>query len=669
MAGFNLGDIVVQLKADAANLQAGIALAEKEISGFAGSTVKKTSVMHKGFENLSKYAMGGVIAASVAVGAAIIKNVGNAVKRVDTLNNFPKVMANLGYGADEAKKAIDKLDKGVQGLPTSLNDIASAMQNIAPSTKSLDEATDIALALNNALIAGGQSTEIQATAMQQFSQAISKGKPDMIEWRSLATAMPGQLDQITQSLGYGRGEWQKMAGDVSAGRLPFKDVTQAIVDLNNKGLGKFPSFADQAKNASGGLQTAIANANTAITRGIGKVITAIGSSGVANAIASFGRLIEKGLTKTADFITRFVDYLKNNESALWAFAGAVAGLGVALLVSLAPAIWGVVTAIGAAVVAAAPFIAVGAAIGAIALIIKNNWDKIEPTWNKVVEAAKKVWHWFNNNIMPILKAIGSFVANQFKAAWNDLKKAFDDIVKALAPYKDQLKILAIILGVVLLTPLLVVIATVVAFIAVVTAVITVGARLIGWIAKAIAWFLNFSNTVKNKTKEAFNSAKDSIGKVIEVIKSLPSKAARALGNLGSTLYQKGKDLIQGLINGAGSMLSNLASFFLDKVPGPLKTAFKKALGISSPSKVFAEYGKNIVQGLTQGIDANLAMATSSVNNLALAPTKASAVGLQSQNNSFSTNITGPMYIGNQQDADYLFKKINRDQQLAGMGLR
>src|SRR5688572_30034089 len=75
------------------------------------------------FEGIAKIGLAAVAAAAVAAGAIIIKNLGNAVARVDTLNNFPKVMANLGYGADESTKAIKKLEKGVLGLPTSLQDI------------------------------------------------------------------------------------------------------------------------------------------------------------------------------------------------------------------------------------------------------------------------------------------------------------------------------------------------------------------------------------------------------------------------------------------------------------------------------------------------------------------------------------------------------------------
>lgn len=73
-------------------------------------------------------------------------------------------------------------------------------------------------------------------------------------------------------------------------------------------------------------------------------------------------------------------------------------------------------------------------------------------------------------------------------------------------------------------------------------------------------------------------------------------------NAGSWLWNAGRNIIQGLIDGAGSLLRNIGSFFLNMVPGWIRGPFEKALGISSPSKVFAGYGVDIMQGLQVGMD-------------------------------------------------------------------
>jgi hypothetical protein len=85
------------------------------------------------------------------------------------------------------------------------------------------------------------------------------------------------------------------------------------------------------------------------------------------------------------------------------------------------------------------------------------------------------------------------------------------------------------------------------------------------------------------------------------VKSLPGRVLGALGDLGSLLWNAGKSMIQGLLDGAGSLLRNIGHFFLDLLPGWIRGPFEHVLGISSPSTVFAEYGRNIGQGLIGGL--------------------------------------------------------------------
>lgn len=118
---------------------------------------------------------------------------------------------------------------------------------------------------------------------------------------------------------------------------------------------------------------------------------------------------------------------------------------------------------------------------------------------------------------------------------------------------------------------------------------------------------NFASSAATRVVSMFRTAVDRVktafGGVLNFVRELPGKIVSVLGNLGRTLFNAGKSLIQGLLDGAGSLLSKIGSFFLDKVPGFIREPFKKALGISSPSKVFAGYGRNITEGLVKGITA------------------------------------------------------------------
>jgi hypothetical protein len=151
-------------------------------------------------------------------------------------------------------------------------------------------------------------------------------------------------------------------------------------------------------------------------------------------------------------------------------------------------------------------------------------------------------------------------------------------------------------------------------------------RALGFVVRAIGNTLTFIldlgqkfKDVGPKVKEIWNAVNLWFGKAVDKIKGLPSEVLTALGNLGSTLFESGKNLVQGLLDGAGSVLSKVGSFFVDKLPAFIREPFKKALGIESPSKVFAGYGVNIGEGLVQGLTATRGNVSRALTGLVAVP--------------------------------------------------
>ena len=121
--------------------------------------------------------------------------------------------------------------------------------------------------------------------------------------------------------------------------------------------------------------------------------------------------------------------------------------------------------------------------------------------------------------------------------------------------------------------------------------------------------------IKAAFKWAVENGGDLLASLTEWLGKVPGKILDTFKGAGKWLVDIGKDIIQGLLDGAGKLLSKLGSFFLDKVPSWIKGPFKSALGISSPSKVFKEYGKNVVDGFTAGL-ANLAPIDAAMDRMA-----------------------------------------------------
>lgn len=278
-----------------------------------------------------------------SISSAIKNNLGNAVKRLDTLNNFPKIMKNLGYSASDAQQAISKMSKGIDGLPTALDDIAGATQKIAPLVGTLDKATDVTLAFNDALLAGGKDAAAQANALEQFSQMLANGKVDMQSWKSMMNAMPGQLNQLAQSLLGPKKNGMDLYEAMKSGKVSFEDFNKALIKLDREGLksgGKsFASFKKQAQDATKGIGTSITNFKTGIVKGLTTII------GKADGVLHISKNINKLSSAVKDLASRAAEsktftrvlqgignagkFIGNHVGAITKMAKALAGLWLA----------------------------------------------------------------------------------------------------------------------------------------------------------------------------------------------------------------------------------------------------------------------------------------------------------------------------------------------------
>ena len=237
------------------------------------------------------------------VASVVTGSLNSAISRADQMNNFPKVMKNLGYSATDAAASIKKISDALDGLPTTSSAMTGMVQQLAPLTSNLDEATDIALAFNNAMLAGGASTMEQENALTQYTQMLSAGKVDMQAWRSIQAAMPGQLNQVAEAmLGAGKNS-NDLYEAMKNGSISFDDFNKKVMELNQNGFGKYASFAQQAKDATQGIGTAMENVQNRVAKAVQKVIEAVGVENIAGAINGFSSQFGKIGDAAAGMVT------------------------------------------------------------------------------------------------------------------------------------------------------------------------------------------------------------------------------------------------------------------------------------------------------------------------------------------------------------------------------
>ena len=247
------------------------------------------------------------------VASVVTGSLNSAISRVDQMNNFPKVMKNLGYSSEDAAASIKKISSALDGLPTTSSAMTGMVQQLAPLTSNLDQATNIALAFNNAMLAGGASTMEQENALTQYTQMLSAGKVDMQAWRSIQAAMPGQLNQVAEAmLGAGKNS-NDLYEAMKNGSISFDDFNKKVMELNQNGFGKYASFAQQAKDATQGIGTAMENVQNRVAKAVQKVVEAVGVENIAGAINGFS----SQFGKVGDAAASMVTGVKNWLGQLW----------------------------------------------------------------------------------------------------------------------------------------------------------------------------------------------------------------------------------------------------------------------------------------------------------------------------------------------------------------
>lgn len=362
---------------------------------------------------------------------AISNSLGSAIGRVDTMNNFPKVMKNLGYSGDEATASIKKMSASIDGLPTSLPALTGMVQQLAPLCSNLDEATNIGIAFNDMCLASGASTADVSRAMQQYSQILSKGKPELQDWKTLQEVMPGQLNQVAKALIGPTANSKDLYNALKDGSITMGDFNNAVMKLDTEGVDGFASFAQQAKDSTQGIGTALDNISNRVAKAVQTIINAFGAENISGAINAFSGSFGKTADAIATVIYGIKDVVSQGVSGISSVFGQIkSALPSGLLDGivnafnqLAPAIMPAITAftlllpvmggmqkvfgivsgfksLGAALsaVAGGPVGLVIAAIAAVvvglAALYNTNEDvrnAINSAWSGIQSAAAQVW--------------------------------------------------------------------------------------------------------------------------------------------------------------------------------------------------------------------------------------------------------------------------------------
>ncbi|MFD4305065.1 phage tail tape measure protein [Streptomyces albidoflavus] len=490
--------------------------------------------------------------------------------------------------AKNGTEALDILTKGLQNMGPRADDIADTFNEYSTIFRNLGiDATTATGLMSQGLKAGARDTDVVADSLKEFLLTVQGGGPE--------------VDEAFKSIGLNGKEMQAAFAEggpkASAALDKVFDAMRKIKDpteQNSLALALFKTKSEDMQKALFSLDPSKA----VDTLGkVGGAADEMGNSLRDNAGAKIEAFKRGAMQTLTDFIGNNVipalasmfGFVQEHKEVFTALAAIIAAVVLPVIIAL-----GVQSLIAGGQMAAAwitamgPIGWVGLAIGALVVLIVTYWDEIK-------EWTGAAWKWVTDKLLWAKdKAISLFtnfaLVGLIAKHWSTIKS---NAVEWLTGVVDWVR---------------------------------------GVPGKLYNAFLNWQLTqlIVRYWNDFKSATSRKAGETVNWVRGLPGRLASAIGNLGSLLVNKGKDVVRGLWSGIKSMgawLKNtLIGWAKDLIPGPIA----KALGIASPSRVMANrVGRWIPAGVVKGIRSGQGALDRAMSTLVTPPDVPAVAGIPS----------------------------------------
>lgn len=241
------------------------------------STAKSTDKAAKSQENyLVHISKTTILSALVNKSFLGLQNsMAKAVEQTDLIANFPAVMGAMGISTKEASAGMGKLRDYVQGVGADLGEATAMVSRFAQVNKSVTASVAMYAGINNALIAGGTSAQTQAAALEQLTQAYSKGKFDGEEFKSVNTAMGLAMAETAKAFNFSSA--QGLQDALNEGTISMNEFIVKLTEVSSTGV-----VADAAIAQMKGIGFASTVMSNTLTNGLTAIYQAVGRQNIIN---------------------------------------------------------------------------------------------------------------------------------------------------------------------------------------------------------------------------------------------------------------------------------------------------------------------------------------------------------------------------------------------------
>lgn len=527
--------------------------ARKSVKGFGNDTSTLKSRIGQISSALNGITVGiGAVTAAAGLAAKKIAGISDTVvqtrARLDLMNDGMQTTEEL------QQKIYDSATRA-RGAYQDTADAVSKMGILAGDAfTSNDEIIAFMEQVNKQFAISGTSTEGVQAAMLQLTQAMGSGLLRGEELNSVLEQAPTIVQTIAKYLGVGVGTLREMASEGLVTSEVVKTALLGAADETNKKFESMPMTFGQ-------VWTDFKNRALMAFQPVLEKINELANSG------ELDRMLDQAtnmLTKLGDAALSVFTWMSEHGDIVKA---ALIGIGIAIT-AMTVAMWAFniaamanpVVWIVLAIIAAVALLAAG-----IYLLVKN--------WDAVSAAAGACW----NAIKGFFAGIGEWFAGIWNTIVTAAQNVWQSIVNIWSGIVNAIK----------------------------SAVSNAGAVIQSTWEAVKDFTVNTWNAIKSKISEIWDSVVKAVtDKAKEIYTSVKNKfdeIVNFIGNLKNTMIQKGKDIIQGLIDGVASKINALASK-IREIGQTVTNGIKSFFNIGSPSKVMRELGQWTFEGFNLGLD-------------------------------------------------------------------
>ncbi len=401
------------------------------------------------------------------------------------------------------------------------------------------------------------------------------------------------FDKVSDASKYGGSMGAEYAARVATSENAvqlLKNSTLVVAQAIGKTLmPQFKALVDRTAVIVGRL-TEWVRANPALVATIAKLV--IGGSALAAVLG--GLLVGGGMAAMAFSQIHKAVMLLSGGGGMGNLVGKVFSLGgraFPMLLNvgrlLLPLLGGV----------SAPVLAIGAAVGVVAMLVWKYWGPIKAfmvgVWQGVMDVLGPIMAELKTSLQP-LAPLWDTVAGAMGKVWNwvkQLMQPFQATNTQLEGATNAGRGFGQVLGTVL------------------TVNLRMAVTAIGWLVTAFTTLLPIIQNVMGGAWSYLQGIWSLIvgiftmngNKIGEGLRLMWEGVNQILLGWPQRMMQAGVDIIMGLVSGIGSMVG-MVNDAVGNVANTVMGKFKGMLGIHSPSRVFATFGDNTMQGLAGGLD-------------------------------------------------------------------